>query len=332
MLISCIKRAFTLFIYCAALYGFCFARGSALDFVNESTKLFTSGEKRYYCSGDSKFASCEFLPIGDDDFNINNLVLELKYPNQDMMTSLVSGEFNSYLSNNFLFPKSFVCENSTYLKKDTNVLKSDASCTIKSESITMNIDVSSFVVSDIFRYKDIYFIQLSNTKRLIEFQNRLIQYIDNSENFGSIGVLYEIFDWLNYYNLGIKEIKINIHAPNLSNYFLDENIKRYDNKTQAYQAYYSNLEFLLASYKYSVNNNKKLNSISRKNLDNILSDFAKLLDPNSHKRSIKILVRGSENETINLGQFLIMSFYGNNFMDNFYSMLNKYDIRSVTHW
>lgn len=188
----------------------------------------------------------------------------------------------------------------------------------------------------------------SYTKKYDEIQKR---YEEEMQNFNS-----SIVAWLSQYNYTIQEVRIHVRSDGLAesvtnlakkyltlnsgiSFLKNKQTKNADIEKRITAQYYSALEASRAAGMTFVGYSPYLAPHLRTSLQKIISDQAKLLDPNANKNSIKILITPLKNNaTMNLGneaqKFINAYSKGRNhaLIQSFFDIINQYDIKSVRMW
>ncbi len=166
--------------------------------------------------------------------------------------------------------------------------------------------------------------------------------------------------FLKQYDHEIKEIKIHVKANSLADTLLNLSAKRFfsfneniplnkeqklereEEKKRIMAKYYSQLESSRAAAITLVKESPYLSNQLKKTLSEVVKQQAKLFDPNSNTRNMKILITSINNKPINLGDELnklrvaYLNDYANDDENNMFKALfdiiNQYDIRLVREW
>lgn len=159
--------------------------------------------------------------------------------------------------------------------------------------------------------------------------------------------------WLKQYNIDIKEIKIYLKTKKLAESLFaiyakdflnfnentplsnEEKKQREEEKKRITAEYYAGLELIRAAAITFVSQSPYLNEHLKKNLTKVVSEHAKLFDPNSHKRSLKILVQHLSDKPINLGEQvekLKNADDRDTKLQILFEIINQYDIKVVRYW
>ncbi len=167
-----------------------------------------------------------------------------------------------------------------------------------------------------------------------------------------------VVTWLNQYNFAINEVRVYTHTNKLAEtafgvfakeYFMfNENIpltkqeqkERDEQKKQLTAQYYAGLEAMRAASITFIEQSPYLEEHLKESLQKIVAEYAKLFDPNAHKRSVKILITPKNNNLVKLGdeaQKLIAAYNtkGNKETEMFqalFDIINRYDIKAVKLW
>ncbi|RDU73668.1 hypothetical protein CQA66_00285 [Helicobacter aurati] len=337
-------------------------KSNALNFMERSLKQ-TFGKYKYmnyHCQGDSVVAACMFQPIGNEELQINNLVLETTFLGEDKALQKISGTFqSSWISRTNLFQilpgtSSFACEMSRSLHNES--LDFIDHCTIKTARATIIVQAKYFITSPAYRYGGVdvamshYEKDFDNVLNRLEILNNTSEYEEKIDEYSLVNDLQKqqkVFNDLRQYNFGIKEIRIDIRTSKLaesvfdvfSRGYYDPHSFNFDDSahknTGLSQLYYAQLESLIAAIIRDIAENPSLSNELKKNLYKIVTDTGKMFDIYSHKRSIKLLIRPINSRPINIGEkfFMFRDLLEDNYRDKYlYNFINEYDIRLVPTW
>lgn len=164
----------------------------------------------------------------------------------------------------------------------------------------------------------------------------------------------QIVKWLSRYDVNIKEIRIYVKAPALAkatfnlyandlitykkNYKLTKREKREkaEEKKRVTAGYYSSVEAMRAASITFVNESPYLSDRLKKSSAKIIDQHAKLFEPHTGKKSVKILATSIDGKPLNLGKEAQKIFdYSNDdidrheFLTKVFEVVNSYDIRAV---
>ncbi|RDU65890.1 hypothetical protein CQA53_05435 [Helicobacter didelphidarum] len=195
-------------------------------------------------------------------------------------------------------------------------------------------------------------------KKVREFYEKDYDELREEYQEATQGVVDEFIVWLKNYNIDLREARLYLRTKKLAEStfglyahdFLDfnENIPlskkerkaREEEKKEITAGYYSSIEASRAASITFINQSPYLNDNLKKNFVKIVNEYAKLFDPNSHKRSVKITAQKINGEPINLGDEVErMVKYSKNevrgydlIQQHFFDIVNQYDIRAVRYW
>lgn len=186
---------------------------------------------------------------------------------------------------------------------------------------------------------------------LIEYNEIKKQYDEDMQRFTD-----SIVAWLKQYNYTMKEARIHIKTNEFANSAFETFAKTYlmfneydlslkqqqkqinEEKKRITAKYYSDIESFRAGGITFIEQSPYLKQHLKDSLKKVIAENVKLLDPHSHKISIKILIKPREYVTMNVGDEVekMISIYNegttNSFLKAMFDIVNKYDIKSVRVW
>lgn len=166
----------------------------------------------------------------------------------------------------------------------------------------------------------------------------------------------DIVAWLKQYDVTLQEMRVYVRTNKLAEsafgvfakeyLAFNENIPlskkekqaRAETKKQLTAQYYAGLESMRAASLTFVGQSPYLADHLKVSLQKVVSDSAKLFDPNAHKRSLKILITPRESGSLNAGveaQKLVDAYrLGKErvMLQALFDIVNQYNIQSVRVW
>lgn len=173
------------------------------------------------------------------------------------------------------------------------------------------------------------------------------QYNEDIENLTN-----EAIAWLQKYNITIQDIRVSIKTNKLAEtlfatYAKDflafnediplskkEKLARAEEKKQLTGKYYAALESIRAAGITYIEQSPYLKPELKTSLRKVVVEYAKLFDPNSHKRSVNFIIKPQDGTPINLGDELSILFANKKARSSvaihrFFENANRYDIKVV---
>lgn len=198
----------------------------------------------------------------------------------------------------------------------------------------------------------------SQKEQLKKSYNEAYDEISQQYDEDMAALTQDIVAWLKQYEVTLKEMRVYVRSHKLAESTFgvfakeylaaNENIPlskkeqqaRAETKKRVTGQYYANLESMRAASLTFIGQSPYLADHLKVSLKKIVSDSAKLFDPNAHKRSMRILITPRELGSMNAGveaQKLIDAYQQNNgreraFMQIFFDLVNQYNIQSVRVW
>lgn len=167
----------------------------------------------------------------------------------------------------------------------------------------------------------------------------------------------DMIKWLKNYNFDIKEVRLELKASDMANYtfalyaqdFLNfnENAKlskkekqaRINEKKRIMAGYYSSIEAMRAASITYVQESPYLNAENKKGIVKIIDKHAKLFEPHTGVKRVKILATHNIESSFNAGNAAesLISFIDNDtsldvFLHTLFDNVNEYSIKSVRYF